>query len=157
MPPSVFSPSIAIFFLLSMWYKGLYKTFNRKIYQKKGSSISTFDKQAKSWHRCNPWLSIKSTWSFKQFFLQGQMSQQLLGPIGAQGWQLHKELGKHTLQHHLCSKWRCKYSSKPQLFSCPSWNHFIFDDLGWYIKIECHILPTLTHPRDFKMHVFIAQ
>lgn len=56
------------------------------------------------------------------------MSQLLLGPIGAQHWQLHKELSKHTLQHNLYSKRKCKYSSKPQQAFCPSWNHFIFDD-----------------------------
>lgn len=150
MPLSVFSLSIGVLFLLSMWSKDLYNIFNKKIYQKKGSSISTIDKQAKSWHRCNPWLSIKSTQSFKQIFLQGQMSQLLLGPTGAQGWQLPKELSKNTLQHHLYSKLRCKYSSKPPLFFCPSWNHFIFDDLRLCIKIECHILQILTRPRDLK-------
>lgn len=121
-----------VLFVLSMWPKDLYNTFNRKIYRKKPSSISAFDKLAKTlgccWHRCDPWLSIKSTLSFEQFFLQGQMSQLLLGLIGAQHWQLHKELSKHTLQHNLFSRWKCKYSSKTHQAFCPSWNHFIFDD-----------------------------
>lgn len=153
----MFSLSVAVLFLLSTWSKDLYNTFNRKIYQKKCSSISAFDKLAKTlgccWHRCNPWLSIKSTLSFEQFFLQGQMTQLLLGPIGAQHWQLHKELSKHALQHNLYSKWKCKYCSKPQQDFCPSWNHFIFDDeimhKDWvpYFADSCS-------PKEFSICVF---
>lgn len=46
--PSVFSLSVTVLFLLSMWSKDLYNIFNRKIYQKKGSSIYTFDNKARA-------------------------------------------------------------------------------------------------------------